>query len=99
MTEIFLNTSKISIPTSTTAATLFFSTCSEQNQLPSEYYPLPLFKLNNIWEEQYLPTNNYDTYSDKMLTIHKFALNLLQESEDIPEEFAKIINEDFWEII
>ena len=100
MTEISLNTSKISIPTSITAAALFVSLFAEQNQLPSDYYPLAQFRINNnAWEDQYLPTNNYDFYSNKMMTIHQFALNLLQESENIPEEFAKVINEDFWEII
>lgn len=31
--------------------------------------------------------------------IYKFALSLMQNSEDIPEEFAKIINDDFWELL
>lgn len=102
MTEISLNNSKISIPTSITATALFVSSFMGQNQLPSDYYPLTQSGIkDNIWEDQYLPTILYDFDSDsnKMKIIHNFALTLLHESEDIPEEFAKVINEDFWEII
>lgn len=100
MTAISFNTSKISVPASLTSSVLFVSAFEEQNQLPSAYYPLAQFRLKeNVWEDQYLPTKNYDLYADKMMAIHKLALNFLQESENIPEEFAKVINEDFWEII
>jgi len=100
MTEIPLNVSKISIPTTLTAAALVVSLLAEQNQLPSEYFSLNQFRLKeNVWEDQYLPAYQYDFVSDKIMTIHNLALNLLEESENIPEEFAQVINEDFWEII
>lgn len=95
------NTSKISIPTSLTTATLLFVEQDESpNELPSEYYHLPYFRLKkDIWEDQYFPEGDYDFYSDEIMIIHNFALSLLQESENIPSKFAEIINEDFWEII
>jgi hypothetical protein len=100
MTELSLNTSTISIPTSITAAAFFVSSFVGQNQLPSEYYPLPQFgSKNNIWEDQYLPKIRYESDSDKIEIIHNFASSLLNDSEDIPAEFAKIIHEDFWEIL
>jgi hypothetical protein len=49
------------------------------------------------WEEQYIP-QALDT-DVKMGRIYNFAVALLQDTEDIPEQFAKILNEDFWEII
>lgn len=100
MTELSLNTSKISIPTSMTAAALFASTFMGPYQLPSDYYALPQIGIKDkIWEDQYIPRMFYDSDAEKIETIHNFAYNLLNESEDIPEEFAKIINEDFWEIL
>jgi len=100
MTELSLNTSKISIPTSMTAAALFATTFTGQYQLPSEYYALPQLVIKDkIWEDQYIPRMLYDSDAEKIETIHNFASSLLNESEDIPEEFAKIINEDFWEIL
>ena len=100
MTELSLNTSKISIPTSMTAAALFATTFMVQYQLPSEYYALPQIGIKDkIWEDQYIPRILYDSDADKIEIIHHFASSLLNESEDIPEEFAKIINEDFWEIL
>jgi hypothetical protein len=35
----------------------------------------------------------------RMERIYRFAVTLLQDTEDIPEEFAKVLNDDFWEII
>ena len=100
MTEISSNTSKVSIPISITAAALFATTIMGQYQLPSDYYALPQLVIKDkIWEDQYIPRIIYDSDAEKIETIHYFASSLLNESEDIPEEFAKIINEDFWEII
>jgi len=100
MTEISLNTSKVSIPTSITAAALFVTSFIGQNQFPTDYYALPQFGMKEkSWEDYYLPKILYDSDSEKIEIIHNFVSSLLNESEDIPEEFAKIINEDFWEIL
>lgn len=101
MTDILLSSSKFSIPTTlSAAATLMITTISDNNQLPYEYHSIPQFQINDkVWEEQYVPQKLSDDYFDKINAIHQFAVQLIQDSEDIPEEFAKIINEDFWEII
>lgn len=100
MEEIVLNSSKYSIPTTITAAVLCVATVADQNQIPLRYYSLPDSTIKErAWEEQYIPGNTWDDNYKKIETIHKFAVTLLQDSEDIPEEFAKVINEDFWEII
>ncbi|MGI0011226.1 MAG: hypothetical protein ACREAE_07485 [Nitrosopumilaceae archaeon] len=94
MLNIALNASKYSIPTTLTAAALYVGPF----QLPLEYHSMPHFAINRRpWEEQYIP-KALDA-NVKMERIHKFAVALLQDTEDIPEEFAKILNEDFWEII
>jgi len=97
MTEILLNSSKFSIPTTlTAAATLMIASISDYNQLPYEYHSIPQFQLKDkVWEEQYIPEKFSDDYFDKINAIHQFAVNLIQDSENIPEEFAKVINEDF----
>lgn len=94
MTEI-----KYSIPTSITTAALCLAAVIDQDQIPQENYSLPNATIKQrFWEEQYVPSNSWDDYK-KIATIHTFAVTLLKDSEDIPEEFARVINEDFWEII
>jgi len=100
MSEIKLNTTKYLIPTSITAAALCIATVADHSQLPLKYYSMPDFSIKQrAWEEQYIPSNTWGDVYIKIETIHKFAVTLLKESEDIPEDFAKVINEDFWEII
>ena len=100
MTELSLNASKVSIPTSMTTAALFATTFMAEYQLSLDYYALPQFGIKDkIWEDQYIPRMLYDSDAEKIEIIHHFASSLLNESENIPEEFAKIINEDFWEIL
>ena len=36
---------------------------------------------------------------EKLEIISKFSSGLLNNMKDIPEDFAKVINEDFWKII
>lgn len=94
MTEI-----KYSIPTSITTAALCLATIVDQDQIPQENYTLPNATIKQrFWEEQYIPSDSWDDYK-KIETLHKFAVTLVKDSEDIPEEFVKVINEDFWEII
>jgi hypothetical protein len=101
MTEIKLNATRYFIPTSITAAALCIVTATDQDQLPLEYYSsLPDFSIRQkAWEEQYVPSNSLANDFQNIETIQRFVVTLLRESEDIPEEFAKVINEDFWEII
>lgn len=106
MTEISLSNSKILIPATITAAILCFSPATEYANLPNNCYSIPSFNLQNgysfknkYWEETYKFSDIDTEYYEKIETIHKFALTLLKESEDIPAEFAKVIEEDFWEIV
>jgi len=97
MTEIALNTSKFLVPTTITMATLCIP---EQNQMPQRYYPLSSFSLTDkIWEGHYIPNSTKNENVEKIQIIHNFASQLINETEDIPEEFARILNEDFWDII
>jgi len=96
MLDIALNISKYSIPTTLTSA-LHVAPITGPNQIPREYHALPYF-VARPWEEQYLPKTLIDDHG-KLERIYQFAVNWLQESEDIPDEFAKILNEDFWEIV
>jgi hypothetical protein len=44
--------------------------------------------------------SNGERWNERLFAEHWCNLiTLLQNSEDIPEKFAKVINEDFWEII
>ncbi len=101
MTDISLNASKFTIPISITAATLMIATLVDSNnRVPAYYHSIPKFQLTDkAWEEQYIPKSFSDDYSKKIKIIHRFALNLVQNSEDIPADFAEVINEDFWDII
>lgn len=90
------NTSKFSISTTLTAAALYVA---GPPQLPLEYYSIPYITVDHRpWEEQYIPKALNNDY-DRMEGIYKFAMSLMQNAEDIPGEFAKILNDDFWEIL
>lgn len=93
--EIILNASKFSIPTTLTAAALYVGSL----QLPTEYHLMPHYTFDQKpWEEQFVPkTLNVDFI--RMEQIYQFAVALLQNTEDIPIEFAKTLNDDFWEIL
>ncbi len=91
------------VPISITAAALCNPIINVQNQqhiLPQQYHTNESYAgyLRN-WEIQ-PPTTilSIDDYN-KIETIYRFAQNLIEKSEDIPVEFAKVINEDFWEIL
>jgi hypothetical protein len=52
------------------------------------------------WEESYVPVSLID-YSDKekMDILKSFAANLMSDMQDIPVEFAKVLNDNFWELL
>jgi hypothetical protein len=85
----------LSLTTVALVITPFFepTTCIDLEKLPC--YPI----YRNEWEIQYEPSIELNKDSEIIEIINTFAINLIQNSENIPEDFAKVINEDFWKII
>lgn len=103
MTQLNLGTNfPISIQATLTAATFLISSFGDVETMPSENYTPPILNISErAWEEKFIPTyqtDNQDIY-EKMEIIHQFASKLVNESIDIPPEFATVINENFWELI
>jgi hypothetical protein len=100
MTDIQLINSKFTIPTTLTAATILIAAFSDYNQLPIENHTITQYQIKEkVWEEQYVAEKFSINDFDKFKAIHQFAVDLAHDSENIPEKFAEVINEDFWDII
>jgi|WetSurMetagenome_2_1015567.scaffolds.fasta_scaffold07745_9 hypothetical protein len=101
---MFENQSQIAtkyfIPLSVTLSLPIFATQSE-NTIPSRFYNIPTIELSDeTWpsfDASFFQTSLEDEITYQ--SIENFASKLLNESTDIPPEFAKIIDEDFWNLI
>lgn len=100
MSEIVLNKGRFLIPTTLTAATLIIVASSDQIVKPIDYDAMAPFSIKQReWEESYQPSSIQDKDYERLQTIQQFANDLLSETYDIPLDFAKVLNEEFWDII
>lgn len=95
-----LNTvSKLIIPFSLSLIALQSYPLEDAFPVPSKNYDLPIVSKKYSWEEtkadQYYDFIGHNRYQ----IIIKFTENILKESVDIPPEFSKTINDEFWNIL
>jgi hypothetical protein len=92
---------RYAIPVTLTAASLQFLNVPQLSSPLTENYRIPKLKLINYsWEEGYMPSiMEYYSSEQKIEIIQNFAINLVKEIEDIPPEFSKVIDEDFWDLV
>jgi hypothetical protein len=90
----------ILIPLSVSFSLPFFAS-QQENTIPSRFYDIPATELADETWQTFNSSCLQNALSDraKYQTIHDFASKLLQESNDIPPEFAKIIDEEFWNLV
>jgi CRISPR/Cas system-associated protein Csx1 len=90
---------KYLIPLSITISTIFQS--SEQSLLPFSNHMIHINETNDInWENYdsvYSSLKQSDLINYEIIT--RFASKILNESSDIPPEFSKILNEEFWNLL
>jgi len=89
------------IPITITAACLQVHDLPQVNYVPSNNYDIPNSRLAIYpWEDSYIPSKvDFDLYPNKIEIITIFAKSLLEEMVDIPPEFSKVIDENFWDLI
>jgi hypothetical protein len=92
---------RYAIPMTLTAASLQFYNVTPTNYLPSRDYAIPNFRLMNYpWEDGYIPSRaDFNLSPSGIETIQLFAINLLEETIDIPPEFSRVIDENFWDLV
>jgi hypothetical protein len=92
---------RYALPITITAASLQLHDVPQMNYVPSKNYDLPNFRLMNYpWEDSYIPsTVDFSLYPNGIEVIQMFATNLLEEMVDIPPEFSRVIDENFWDLI
>lgn len=92
------------LPSSLTAITLascFYSMPKNLPAIPNNTESrIPLVQ-SRPWENNYTPSSMAIDYSDteKLNILKSFTKNLMSNTQDIPNEFAKILSEQFWELI
>jgi len=90
---------------SSTASAVLPSLYEEENIyvfVPSEYYDLPgELRLDHPWEEDLEIDFSSEEINNliSFQTIQGFATKLLENTKDINPEFAKIVSEDFWDLV
>lgn len=99
MPETHNTISKLIIPISLSFIALQSYPLEDVLPTPSKNYDLPIASQRYSWEET-KSDQFYDLIShDRYQTIMGFAEKLLNESVDIPPEFSKAINDEFWNIL
>jgi hypothetical protein len=92
-------------PCSLTAISLYC--CLSTPHMPSTY-SIPDREIhliqNRSWESPYTPTstslNPLDyTDNEKLEILQNFAVNLTSDMKDIPVDFARVLYENFWELV
>ncbi len=99
MPETCNTVSKLIIPLSLSLIALQFYPLEDALPAPSKNYDLPIISKKYSWEE-----NKADQYYDlighsRYKIITRFTEKILKESVDIPPEFSKAINDEFWNIL
>jgi|SRR3989338_9625440 len=91
--------SKLIIPFSLSLIALQSYPLEDALPIPSKNYDLPIVSQKYSWEEikadQYYDLIDHSKYQ----IITRFAEKILKESVDIPPEFSKAINDEFWNIL
>lgn len=99
MPETRNTVSKLILPISLSLVALQFYPLEDALPTPSKNYDLPIISQRYSWEEtkadQYYDLIGYSRYQ----SIIGFAEKMLKESVDIPPEFSKAINDEFWNIL
>ena len=99
MPETRNTVSKLFIPISLSLIALQSYPLEDALPTPSKNYDLPIVLQRYSWEEtksdQFYDLIGHNRYQ----IIIKFAEKLLNESVDIPPEFSKAINDEFWNIL
>ena len=99
MSETRNTVSKLIIPFSLSLIALQDYPLEDALPIPSKNYDLPIVSKRYSWEEtkadQYYDLIGHNRYQ----IIRRFTENILKESVDIPPEFSKAINDEFWNIL
>lgn len=99
MSETRNTVSKLMIPLSLSLIALQSYPLEDALPVPSKNYDLPIVSKIYSWEEtkadQYYDLIGYNRYQ----IIIKFTESILKESVNIPPEFSKAINDEFWNIL
>jgi len=65
-----------------------------------DYQPSQASSSHGLTYDRYsLVNDNYVEEKINIETIHKFASNLLENIEDMPLEFSKAVDDNFWDLI
>ncbi len=99
--ENVLDKIRYALPVTITAISLQIGNLSEIDNLPTRNYPIPYQKLATYsWEEGYMEqVPEYISSEQEIIIIQNFAINLIKEIKDIPPEFSKVIEDNFWELV
>ena len=99
MSETRNTVSKLIIPLSLSLIALQSYPFEDALPVPSKNYDLPIVSKRYSWEETKVD-HYYDLIDhNRYQIIKRFTENILKDSVDIPPEFSKAINDEFWNIL
>lgn len=92
---------RYAIPITLTAASLQLYDVPQMHYIPSKDCRIPNSRLANYsWEDSYIPAKADVIYTTEIgvEAIRRFATTLIDGMVDIPPEFSRVIDENFWDL-